>query len=103
MSNSGSLEPLVCFGIKELGVGYQLQNVMFFIGVLNFISHVYKYNLNHYILIFCHFVLTNRFFFQNVLYAWMNVRTQYYINVDIWPAVLAAVKGFKYVLFVELL
>ena len=43
------------------------------------------------------------FFFQNVLYAWMNVRTRCYINVDIWPAVLTAVKGFKYVLFVELL
>ena len=77
-----ALEPLVCFGIKVLGIGYQLQNVMFFIGALNCISHAYKYNLNHYILIFCHFVLQNCFF-RNVLYAWMYVRTRCYINVDI--------------------
>jgi len=73
------------FGIKVLGIGYQLQNVMF-LGALNFISHVYKYNLNHY--------MTYKII--------MNVRTQCYINVDIWLAVLI-VKGFKYVLFVELL
>ena len=52
---------------------------------------------------FLPFCIEKSVFFQNVLYAWMNVRTRCYIYVDIWPSVLAAVNGFKYVLLVELL
>ena len=52
---------------------------------------------------FLPFCIEKSFFFQNVLYAWMNVRTRCYIYVDIWPSVLTAVNGFKYVLLVELL
>ena len=89
MSDSGSLEHVLCLGASSL---FWYQSTWNWLSatkcnVLHRCLELYKSCLQvqfkslH--IDFLPFCIAKVFFFQNVLYAWMYVRTRCYINVDI--------------------